>query len=475
MKEARAFLKSSALYLVGGGLSKAVSLLMLPLYTRRVSPEAYGLYDASLAAAALFSSLLYLDIWNGILRFMYDEGDDGAKMRPAAAGGALFLVSSALYCALVAALTPRFGLVNPGWLCLYGCLNALSQATGSVARGLGQNVRYMAAGLLGTLTAAAANLILLLLFRWGYEALYLSACLGYAVTSLVNLLSRRFLGLRRGLRLCGPLLRRVLAFSAPLCLNSAAYWFLTGYSKAAVAGVLSAGDNGLYAVAGKFGLIVTLLSRCFQLAWQELSFGKGRLLHQEQGAFYSAALKAYLRAMPVALAVLLPAVRLLFPVFVSPAYREAYRLAPAVLLGMAMASTSEFLGSVFAALKRTRPLFATTAAGALVNVLALAVGLRRFGVKAAGVALFFGFLTTALFRAALLWRLIGLRVSPRAVAAPLLWLAACLLWYFALSASGNAALLAVAAAAIPVFYRKELAAMRLKLGASKKPYGNFKA
>ena len=72
MQDLIRFVRTTGIYLVGNVLIKIISFLLLPIYTKYLPPASYGTYDLNTAYITFLSSILFLDIWGGILRFMFD-------------------------------------------------------------------------------------------------------------------------------------------------------------------------------------------------------------------------------------------------------------------------------------------------------------------------------------------------------------------------------------------------------------------
>ena len=93
MKDFFKFIKSSGIYFVGSVLTKLISFILLPMYTSYINPTDYGTYDLYISYITFLCSVLFLDIWNGIMRFMFDyEGND--KKKAINSGTGIFLISS---------------------------------------------------------------------------------------------------------------------------------------------------------------------------------------------------------------------------------------------------------------------------------------------------------------------------------------------------------------------------------------------
>ena len=57
------FLKSSSIYFLGQMLSKIIVVLLLPIYTKMITPSDYGYYDLVNTCINIISTLVYVEIW----------------------------------------------------------------------------------------------------------------------------------------------------------------------------------------------------------------------------------------------------------------------------------------------------------------------------------------------------------------------------------------------------------------------------
>ena len=97
MKDFIKFIKSSGIYFFGNILTKLISFLLLPIYTKFINPTDYGTYDLMIAYITFFTSVLFLDIWSGIMRFMFDYDKVEDKYKSIFTGSSIFIISTALY------------------------------------------------------------------------------------------------------------------------------------------------------------------------------------------------------------------------------------------------------------------------------------------------------------------------------------------------------------------------------------------
>ena len=97
MKDFIKFIKSSGIYFFGNILTKLISFLLLPIYTKFINPTDYGTYDLMIAYITFFTSVLFLDIWSGIMRFMFDYDKVEDKYKSIFTGSSIFIISTGLY------------------------------------------------------------------------------------------------------------------------------------------------------------------------------------------------------------------------------------------------------------------------------------------------------------------------------------------------------------------------------------------
>ncbi len=71
----RNFLKSFSIYGLIPVFGKFISIILLPLYTRVLTPEDYGAQDVLIQLAIFLSFLINLELYSGVGRYFYDKKD----------------------------------------------------------------------------------------------------------------------------------------------------------------------------------------------------------------------------------------------------------------------------------------------------------------------------------------------------------------------------------------------------------------
>lgn len=413
MNELLKFIKSSGIYFVGTVMTKLISFFLLPLYTAYISPHDYGIYDLYNAYIMFFCSVLFLDIWSGIMRFMFDY-DKKDRTKPINSGIVIFMISCLLYTVLLCFAVPLLHLRYPVWLFLYGILMNMQTLVGYIARGYGKNVLYTSAGIVGSFTTIMFNILLLTYFKMDFSALFIASCIGYIVNILIITINLKEPEVFSVKNFDKKVFKELLIFSLPLCVNSVAYWFLTSYNRIIVVHELGPDVNGYYAISGRFGSMITLFTTCFQMAWQELAYSK-TAREKDLDNFYTVAINSYIKCMGAGLIILIPMIYLIYPVLVNESYDVGKALIPFYLMGTILSTISSFLGNSFSAIKKNNLLFWTMVIGSVSNVVCIHLLISRIGIQASNISLMIGFLMLCVSRIVLFKKYMKLKIDYKSI------------------------------------------------------------
>lgn len=403
------FVRTSAIYFVGTVLSKVVGILLLPIYTAAVVPEDFGEFDFWTNLVSFLAPIAFFQAWDATYRLHFREGED---TRTVASTGAVLMVAGTLtYAVTVVPLLFWAGAPNAGLTATYGLALVAQYFLGYLARSGHRNTLFVASGLVNTAATAVAS-VGFLAIGWGAAALVAGLVAGnLAQCATLAAALRPWLLISRG-AVERTVARRLLAFAVPLCLTSASYWLLTGWTRFSVLNTLGPDEAGLLAVGFRFGVIVTALTSVMVYAWNELLFTATNERMQTHGGRIMLAAGL----LGTAGAVLLCHIG--FGILVAPEYAAGRGLASVVILATGLNSIATLLGSIFMAQNDTRPLFWSTVAAAALNVVAGSVVVRVAGVLGAAAVLVVAFGVMLVWRVVLLARRFDVRVAGRMTIAP---------------------------------------------------------
>lgn len=393
MNELKRLIKTTGIYFLGTVGTKLISFLLLPLYTAYLLPSQYGQYDVNITYATLFSSICFLDIWTGIMKFFFEQKEDKQQKDVIYSGILIFSISTLIYVLLISGFERFIGIEYPLGVTAYGFFLCLQNLYGYLARANGQNMLFAVTGMISTACNAGLNILLLVVFGWDYQALYVSYAAGILIQCII--LERKIQLFRQFKKeyINKCIIGHLLRFSLPLCINSLCYWLLTGYNRIIIEDKMSTVMNGYYAVAAKFGGILVLASSCFSMAWQELAYRKyGK--DKDTGKFYTQATNLYLNVLFCGFFILLPVIYFIFPYLVDESYAQAKSMVPISMLATLAGILFTFLGNIISTYKKNNLIFISTLAACLSNITVLHLLIGKIGVEAANIALLLGYVVS---------------------------------------------------------------------------------
>lgn len=410
------FAKSTVFFFVGSTLSKVITLLLLPLYTRNLPTADYGYFDLSVTYVTLLTAFLYCDIWSSVMRFMRDDLTGEAPKRIVAGGWVLFALSTIVYYAIGMVASLFINIPNIGYILAYGTFFNLISMFSYISRGWEHNTDFAISGVLNTIVNVTLNVILILVFHIGYTSLYISFIAGCASQCLFL-----FIRLRMWKLLAKPTFSQIsmlFKYSAPLGINSVAYWLLNSFGRTVVSRVMSLSANGIFAVGSKFGSTISLATTCFTYAWQDITFKS----EMKPVSFYASAVRQYAAFLISATSILLPAISLAFPILIGEDYNEAYGIIPSFLLVAAASAVSTFIGNIFYVIKDTKTISRSMIIACICNVVLVYPLTIAFGALGTNLSILSAFLINIVQRLFILKKKISLSLSYRKLIGPVILL-----------------------------------------------------
>ena len=403
-----AFLLGNTLVFALGGLAiKAVSLVLMPLYTTALTAGEYGTAELLNSAIEIVLPLLSAGVVEALYRFSID--DDVPKDELFA--GSLVVLGGGIVCAgaLCALGRVLWDMEHAAAFFVLFCSVCVFKATTQLARGLGHVRRFVLYGLINALAMVVSTYLLLVRAHLGVEGYLWSFTIGYLVGGLVAFLGSAEYRLLAPFRVDRDLLRRMLVYSLPLVPNLLSWWLVSVSGRYVVlwgSGVVAA---GLFTAASKMPALVNIVASVFQQAWQ---YSTAREINSpDRGAFFGVVMRGYSLATLTVAGLVIALNRPISRVMLQAEFAEGWRYVPLLMLVASFGVISIFFESFYQALKNSGVLMASTALGAGINVV-LGVALVPFmGPWGAGLAGAVAYMLVLVVRARDLRRRINLPID----------------------------------------------------------------
>jgi len=270
--------KHSAIYGLGGLVSRILAVLLLPLYTRYLTPSDYGKVETLVAATTVLTILLRFGISSAFFRFYFDSPDATHRvtvlrtsfwftMTMATAGLAAGVLLAPEISHLLFGNAHSANLVRAAFVGLWAQMN-YEQLT-SLFRVEERSVAFVFASLANVLITVGATVVLVVAFDKGPIGVVVGNFLGTLAVYLA------LLGYRReqlGLQLDRPLLREMNRFGMPLVPSALFLWVTNFADRFILVKLTDTTEVGLYSVGVRIASAMVLLLTAFRTAWPAFAY-----------------------------------------------------------------------------------------------------------------------------------------------------------------------------------------------------------
>jgi O-antigen/teichoic acid export membrane protein len=416
---------TGAAYTASSILSKLIAVLLLPLYTRYLSPSDYGAAEVMIATVVAASIVVRFGIIEALLRFYFVVEEDHDEVVRTGFASLFWTTTVAALIAIPFAEPiseallghPDASLAQAAifslWvLTLYEYLMALLRVD-ERARA------YFTVTLIHTLAAIALTVFLVVVEDLGPEGLLLGS-----FASSIPFLAWLVFDQRRRMSLIPDisLLRRLVRFGLPTMPAELSLYSLNFIDRILIVRLAGLAEAGLYALAIKFAQAINVLVRGFQLAWPPLAYSIEN--DDEARRAYALIVTWFMAVCTFVVVGMWLLARWIVRLLAAPEFFDSYEAIGLLTAGMTLYALYLVLVVILGRTGRTEYNFPATVAATAVNIALNLILIPPLGIVGAGIALVASYLvvlvlmyvfTQRLFPVPYEWRRLGLVVGTAAV------------------------------------------------------------
>jgi O-antigen/teichoic acid export membrane protein len=382
--------KHSAIYGLGGLVSRILAVLLLPLYTRYLSPSDYGKVETLIALTTVAGIVLRFGIHSAFFRFYFDSPDPAARrlvlrtsfwftMAMATAGLAGGLLLAAPIADVLFGSSGDAELVMAAFVGLWAGMN-YEQLT-SLFRVEERSVAFVSASLANIFLTIGATLLLVVALDKGPIGVIVGNFTGTLIVYAV------LIGYRReqlGLQFDRSLLREMNRFGIPLVPTALFLWVTNFSDRLFLVQLADTAEVGLYSVGVRIASAMVLLLTAFRLAWPAFAYSIDD--DREAKRTYAYVL-TYLVALTTWVAT---GLALLSPWIVdwiaAPAFAESSRVVGPLAFAAVAFGAYIVVAIGIGRAKRTQFNWVVTGAAAVVNIALNLLLIPPYGMMGAAIA-----------------------------------------------------------------------------------------
>jgi O-antigen/teichoic acid export membrane protein len=274
----RRLARHSAIYGLGGIVSRILAVLLLPLYTSYLTRADYGKIETLVAGSTVLVILLRAGISTAFFRFYFDSADAARRLVVVRtsfwftmASATLGLVAGMLLAAPISnalfGTTANDDLVRAAFVGIWAQMN-YEQLT-SLFRVEERSVAFVLASLANIFITVSATVLLVVVFDKGPLGVIVGNFLGTLCVYLA------LLGYRReqlGLQFDRTLMREMNRFGWPLVPSALALWVTNFSDRLFLVKLSGAEEVGLYSIGVRIASVIVLFLTAFRTAWPAFAY-----------------------------------------------------------------------------------------------------------------------------------------------------------------------------------------------------------
>lgn len=269
--------RHSAIYGLGGLVSRILATLLLPLYTHYLPPRSYGRVEILTATTAVAAIALQLGISSAFFRFYFDEKTEAGKLTVIRTSFWFTMGMSTLGLALGVVFAGPIGhwlglghdptLVRAGAVGLWAQTNY--QQLTALFRVEERSAQYAIASVANVLITVTAMVVFVAVFHWGAIGLVVGNFTGTLATYVALVIYRTE---QLGLEFDTALLRKMQKFGMPLVPSALALWTINWIDREFVVWYKGLSEAGVYSAAVKIASVITFVMVAFRTAWPAFAY-----------------------------------------------------------------------------------------------------------------------------------------------------------------------------------------------------------
>ena len=268
--------KHSAVYGLGGIVSRLIAVFLLPVYTRYLDRADLGAVGLVVALSAVLVTILRLGISSAFFRFYFDSKDVAHRLLVVRtsfwftmASATIGLAAGVLLAEPIADLLglDDANLVRAGFVGIWAQMN-YEQLT-SLFRAEERSTAFVLASLANIGVTIAATLLLVVVWEKGALGVIVGNFAGTLAVYLALLAVHRA---QLGLQFSRPLLREMNRFGIPLVPAALALIVVNFSDRFFLVHLASLAEVGLYEIGVRIASAMVLLLTAFRMAWPAFAY-----------------------------------------------------------------------------------------------------------------------------------------------------------------------------------------------------------
>lgn len=376
-------------------LSKLVSSILVPVYTRTMTTEEYGTADLVTMISHFVVPICSMSIHEAVFRFSADQKTDSKDVIRCG-------INIAWFSSIAMIIVGTFvGIYNPisNWtiyLITISILTMFRNILSLYTEADGQVLLFGIDTIVCNFTLGTANIALLVVLSMGVKGYFLATLISLGVSIALLSFKGRIYLLPRIKNRDSVIIKSMVQYSAPMVFNSISWILMSIIDRVMLTSLYTTSANGIYAVASKIPTLVTVLTSVFTQAWG-LSLVKS-FENDLDNDFNQNIFELFHLFVVFGTSFIMLFTNNILRIIIGKQFSDAITYIATLLIGAFFLAYTSFFSSIYSAAKKSAKIAITSAMGLLVNILLNVCLIPCIGIMGACIATTASYIVIAVFR-----------------------------------------------------------------------------
>lgn len=392
--------KDTILLTIASISTKFISFLLLPIYTRALSPSQFGLGDLIFSVSSLLIPLVSLSSFDAVFRYLLKENSE--QERKYLVSSVVCIISIGIFLLIFPIVFLDLGSIDNYkiWLILSvfaGIINAFLQA---YTKGTRQNRFLALSGIIGGIITAISAFLTLSYFKLALNGYFLTLTVGTLASSAYLFFATKAYSNISYKYVEKGTIKKVLKYSIPLIPNAISWWITSDISRIFIYTLIGSAGNGMFALASKIPSILNMFFGIFNQAWQISAINKidGENNDGNGVKFLINSVYHTLLVSSIFGGILNLFLPNIFRIIAPKSYFNSWKIVPLLIISTILSMIAGQIGTYFLSKEKTKIILTTTIIGMFVNLCLAFILTFYFQLIGAGIASGISFLIVIMLR-----------------------------------------------------------------------------
>ncbi len=399
MNREKKLLKNTMILTAGNILTKLITFFLLPLYTRFLTVEEYGLVDLLNTLISLLLPIITFQIEQGVFRRLIDLRKNNSEdlQNSYISTGFYSILENCFFFAVIFVIVSFF--IHSQYK-YYLALNLVAFIFASyfqqVSRGYGDNKRYAISSVVAAIITIISSVILLVPFKLGAPGMLVSTLLGQIGCIIYLVVVLKLYRVINFSIVTKEQKKELFKYSIPLIPNSISWWVFNASDRLIVTIILGLSSAGILAAAHKFPYIYISVYNIFHLGWIESV--SEHIKDTDFKAYFNKMFNSVVFLFISFNLTIIAFMPIIYYILIDRKFEAGFNLVPIGMLGAIFNMILAVDTAVYVAEKNTKAIANTATVSAIINVIVHLCLIKFIGLYAAMISTALAYLTLCIFR-----------------------------------------------------------------------------